>query len=316
MTAVKVTQPSNNVASNNTASGSSREFIDWHTHVWLPSQMADWDDYMPGAPASASYDLHESAMADGGVSKFLVIGLVFRQLGINVTNDFIASYVDAHEGRAIGVGCVDPNDPGAKEELERAAGLGLRGLKLSPPYQGFHPHSDAAWEIYELADRLGLFLMFHQGWVFHPKCSLKDANPILLDEVAGAFPEMKMIIAHLGAPWVWETAAVMRRRKNVLTDVSARIRRPWELYNGLMAAIDYQVIDRVVFGSDFPMISPGEGASLLRALNSRLPGAPEIPPEIIEDLITNRPLSLLDRQPAVAAGNLNDPLSSSGQECC
>lgn len=268
--------------------------VDWHTHVWLPEHLADWGNYMPGVPFRGSYAAHRAAMDEAGVERFVVIALTSRHLDVEIPNDFVAEYVAASEGRGIGVASVDPSDPGALEELERAmVELGLRGVKLSPPYQQFHPHADEAWAIYELVDKLGGFMIFHQGTVFHPRCPLDTANPLLLDQVAAAFPQTKIVIAHLGQPWIAETTAVMGRHKNVYTDISARLNRPWQLYNGLMAAIDYNTIGRVLFGTDFPLITPAAGIELLRSLSQRLPGAPPIPPEIIDDLIYRRPLSLL-----------------------
>lgn len=269
--------------------------IDWHTHVWEADQLGSWHQHLPRVVDTGKPELHEAAMEAAEVEQFVVIALTSKLMDLEISNDYIANFVDRHPGRAIGVACVDPNVDGACEELERAATeLKLSGLKLSPPYQGFHPHDDIAWELYELAERLGLFLIFHQGWVFHPDCSLDAANPLLLDPVARAYPRMKMVIAHLGQPWITETIAVMSRHKNVLTDISARLNRPWQLYNGLMSAMDYGVIDRVVFGTDFPVITPAEGIERLRGLSDRLAGMPEIPPEVIEDMLYRRPLTMLD----------------------
>ncbi|MYR07958.1 amidohydrolase family protein [Gordonia sp. SID5947] len=274
--------------------------VDWHTHVWLPEHLGDWGDYLHGAPEEGSHEQHAKAMAEAGVEGFIAIALTSRFLNMSVPNDYVAEYVNNSGGLGVGVASVDPNDPGALEELERAATeLKLRGLKLSPPYQNFHPQSDEAFAIYELADRFGMFLIFHQGTVFHPRCSLAAANPILLDPVAGAFPQMPMIIAHLGQPWIGETTAVMARHKNVFTDVSARLTRPWQLYNGLMGALDYNTIDRVLFGTDFPLVTPQRGAELLRGLNTRLQGVTPIPDDVIEGLLHNRPLSLITRTGAV-----------------
>jgi predicted TIM-barrel fold metal-dependent hydrolase len=276
----------------------ARQLIDWHTHVWLPDHLGDWGDYMPGVTKKGGYAAHEAAMNEAGVERFIVIALTSRYLEMGIPNDYIAAFVQRHGDRAIGVASVDPNDPGALEELERAVvDLGLRGVKLSPPYQQFHPHSDEAFAVYELAAKLGLFMIFHQGSVFHPRCKLDTANPLLLDEVAQAFPSTKIVIAHLGQPWIAETTAVMARHKNVLTDISARLNRPWQLYNGLMSAIDYRTIDRVVFGTDFPLITPAKGVQALMRLNERMAGAPPIPPEIIEDVLYRRPLSLLGASP-------------------
>jgi predicted TIM-barrel fold metal-dependent hydrolase len=301
-------EPSHPVGLSDVDAGARESIVDWHSHVWLPEHIGEWARYMPHTPSEAGHDSHRQAMADGSVEEFLVLALDFQQIGVHVPNEYVADYLAGFGSRGIGVASVDPADPSAVDKLTYAATeLGMRGLKLSPPYQGFHPHSDAAWEIYRKASDLGLFMIFHQGWVFDPRCSLEEANPILLDRVARGFPDMKIIIAHLGQPWITETVGIMRRHKNVFTDISARFSRPRQLYDGLVTAIEHGVIDRVLFGSDFPVISPFEAQKVLMDLESLLPGMPPISEGILTDLIRRRPLSLLDP---------DAPISAPETECC
>ena len=68
-------------------------------------------------------------------------------------HDFIAERVAEYPGRAVGFASVDPNDPGAADEFERAVTThGLRGLKISPTYQSIDPRSAACWRLYEIAE--------------------------------------------------------------------------------------------------------------------------------------------------------------------
>ena len=278
-----------------TQEGDRAGVIDWHMHIWLPEQLGEWSHLLPeNFAARGSPEQFERAFDESGIGTAVIVALVSRQLDLEVPNQFIADQVAKDPKRRIGVASVDPNDPDALDELSRAADLGLRGVKLSPPYQGFHPHAPEAWAIYEAAARRGMFLLFHQGWVFDPRCSLEEANPILLDRVAGAFPETNIIIAHLGQPWFWETISVMVRRSNVFTDVSARLTKPWQLSNALMAAMDYGVEDRILFGSDFPIVTPDEGIQLLLGLNDSFNGVPPLPQQLLRDIVWKRPLSLLD----------------------
>src|SRR4051812_5888467 len=146
------------------------ELIDWHTHLWRPEHLGhEWgpvlDDLLaPAKPSEmADFEGHGAAMRAAGVQGFGLIGLTIDQIGMEVPNDYIAEYLRAHGGHAIGVASVDPPRRGAAGEVRRAVTeLGLHGLKLSPPYQGYHPHAPEAWEVYETAAELGIFLMFHQ----------------------------------------------------------------------------------------------------------------------------------------------------------
>jgi predicted TIM-barrel fold metal-dependent hydrolase len=284
------------------------ELVDWHTHVWLPEHLGEFGRGLDDAgrklshqcwSGMGSHEDHDAAMARSGVDAFIVLGLCSRFLQLEIPNDYIAEQVRRHPGRAVGVGSVDPNDPEALMELRRMrTELGLQGLKLSPPYQDFDPHGSEAWAIYELADQQEMFLLFHQGSVFHPKCSIEHANPVLLDRVASAFPRMRIIICHCGQPWTNETVMLMARHANVYTDVSARLNRPWQLYTTLMTATDYHVTDKILFGSDFPVFQPDEARDLLLSLDDRLPGLPPVPDAVLDGILHERPFSLLGIDPA------------------
>ncbi len=277
--------------------------IDWHSHVWRSEHLEpEWgpelDANVAPAPAPSAlghYDSHLRAMDAAGIDVAIVLALVSCHVELEIPNEYVADFVRANPTRAIGFASVDPNDPQAVDKLRYAAtDLGLRGLKLSPPYQGFHPHSPEAWRVYEAAAELGLVVTFHQGGVFLRRGFLEYAYPSLLDRVARSFPTMKMIIAHVGQPWVPETVAVMFKNPNVFTDLSARYGRPWQLYGILMNLLDYGVWDRVLFGSDFPIYEPEDCLARFRTMG-REPtnGLAPIDPALIDSIIEQRPLSLL-----------------------
>ncbi|MFL5846893.1 MAG: amidohydrolase family protein [Solirubrobacteraceae bacterium] len=279
--------------------------VDWHSHVWeVPHLEPEWgpelDHNVSATPSrEGGYDSHRRAMDAAGVDVSIVLALVSCHLELDIPNEYVAGFVEANPGRAIGFASVDPSDPQAVDKLRYAAtDLGLKGLKLSPPYQAFHPHSPEAWRVYEAAAELGLVVTFHQGGVFARRGVLEYAYPALLDKVARSFPQMKIIVAHMGQPWVHETVAVMFKNPNVFADLSARFGRPWQLYTILLNILDYGVMDRVLFGSDFPIFDPSECLAKFRALGTEgAAGLPPIDPAVIESVITDRPLSLLGLTP-------------------
>jgi hypothetical protein len=270
-------------------------------HVWLPEHLGpEWGPelesrYNRPVGAIATFEEADDARREAGVDVAVAIGLTSPHLRMSIPNEFIAEYVERGQGSTIGFASVDPNDPQAVDQLRYAATtLGLKGLKLSPPYQAFHPHAPEAIEVYRAAAELGLVVMFHQGAVFMPRAVLEVANPALLDKVARDFPDLRIIVAHAGQPWFAETVALMYKHANVFADLSARFHRPWQLHNILLAAIDYKVTDRLLFGTDFPVLRPQYCVEELRAINERTGGRlPEIPAALIEDLIYGRPPSLL-----------------------
>jgi predicted TIM-barrel fold metal-dependent hydrolase len=276
-----------------------RQLVDWHTHCFLPEHLsAESRATMEArgvAAGEAWPDEHRRGVAEGGAEKFVVIKMP-TGWGRGIPNDFIAEYVARYPGRAVGFAAVDPNEAGAGREFERSVTeLGLRGLKLSPVYHGFDPWSPAAWRLYEMADGFGAPVMFHMGGAYDPAAALEWGNPLLLDRVGRAFPRLRMIVAHLGQPMMQETVMLMRKNENVFADLSARFHRPWQLYHGLRVAIEYKVTDRLLFGSDFPVMTTREAAQAFRAINDwgaevRLP---PIPPELIEGILYERPLELV-----------------------
>ena len=185
---------------------------------------------------------------------------------------------------------------GALDELERArTDLGLKGIKLGPNYQVFDPLGDAALRVYELAQRHGLPILFHQGASPVQDAPLRYAHPLLMDEIAIRFPELRVVMAHLGHPWQRETIVTIRKHPHVYADVSALFYRPWSFYEGLRLATEWGALDKLLFGSDFPIATPAETAAGLRRVNDPIEGTklPPVPLDKIEELIERDPLPLL-----------------------
>lgn len=273
--------------------------VDWHTHVWLPEHLGpEWGPELDahythrpshhGTPAE-----HRTAMERAGVSVAVVLALTSRYLSLDVPNEFVAEYVASDPDRLVGIASVDPNDPDAPARLRYAVeDLGLRGVKLAPPYQNFHPHSDLAWAVYRQAAELDAVMIFHQGAVSHSRGVLEYAQPVLLDRVAREFPHLRIVIAHMGQPWWHEVVPLLRKHPNMYADLSARCTRPFQLKQILLAALDYGVQDKLLFGSDFPVFDPAEHAHALLAVNDHADGR-DVPLEVLDAIVHARPLSPL-----------------------
>ena len=273
--------------------------VDWHTNMGLPEHGVESGASNMKARTSAtqsadpdSFDRHVANVVD----RFVVITQYFPRLGITVPNEFVAQNIAKYGDRAIGLAGIDPFEPDATKKLEHAVKeLGMRGLKWSPVYGGFDPHCPEAWEIYRTCDRLNLPILWHQSAAFAQFSHHEHGNPTLIDKIARTYPNVKMIVAHIGQPWIGDCIVLMRKHPQILADLSARFHRKWQLYNGLMLALEYKVTDRLLFGSDFPLRSPREALAEFRSLNDWGPDVrlPKFPDEVIEDIITNRPLSLV-----------------------
>lgn len=244
--------------------------IDYHTHIGeeqhYSREYADEGFRMRGRPARrAAPDLHYQVMKD--IDHVVVLAFRSRHLGFEVPNDYVAEYCSRDPQKLIGFACVDPHDHGALGELKHCvADLGLRGLKTSPIYQGYDPLDERMMPIYRFCADQGLPVLTHHGTTFPRRAPLKWAHPEQLERVALAFPDLRIVIAHLGHPWEAETISVIRKHRHVYSDVSALFYRPWQLYNSLMLCREYGVWHKLIFGTDYPVSEPAESIAGLRKM--------------------------------------------------
>jgi predicted TIM-barrel fold metal-dependent hydrolase len=277
--------------------------IDIHSHVPTHRSFVPEDElvvnskWRPDRPVAATttWADYDAAFADIEVSVAFTIARDRTQVD-STRNDAVAEFVAAAPGRRIGFLSIHPEVPGAEDELERArTDLGLKGIKLGPNYQVFDPLGPAALRIYELAEQHGLPILFHQGASPVRDAPLRFAHPLVMDEVAIRFPELRVVMAHLGHPWQRETIVTIRKHPHLYADISALFYRPWSFYEGLRLATEWGVLDRLLFGSDFPIATPSETAAGLRAVNDPIAGTalPPVPLDAIEELIARDPLPLL-----------------------
>lgn len=181
-----------------------------------------------------------------------------------VPNDHVAGIVRRYPKQFAGFATVDPwKGRAAIAEAQRcAAELGLRGLKFHPQQQAFFPNDQRFYPLWEAAQRLGLTVLFHTGTtgvgVGRPGgggIKLKYARPIpYIDDVAADFPELTIIMAHPSFPWQDEQLAMLVHKPNVYMDLSG-----WspKYFSPLLVQYAKTLVqDKVMFGSDYPVISP------------------------------------------------------------
>jgi predicted TIM-barrel fold metal-dependent hydrolase len=276
--------------------------IDCHTHLWrigehigpfLPEEARRaWG--MRPEQMDVSPERHREAVR--GVDGAIVLGFHAPYMEVVVPNDYLADYIRTDPDRLVGFASVNPVEPRAREELERCYhDLGLRGLKLGPIYQNYDPTDGAAFPVYDFAERHGIPIMIHQATTFPSTGHLRYALPILLDEVAIRFPELRIVLAHLGHPWEAECVVTVRKHRNLYTDISALHCRPWRFYQAMITAVEYGVGDRILFGSDFPFFTPEQTAAGLRGVNdiARRTALPRVPESLIEAILERNAFRVL-----------------------
>jgi len=230
------------------------------------------------------------------VDKSIVLGFKSRYLQAEIPNQYVSDYVKRFPQKLIGFAGIDPTEPTAVAEVKAAKNeLHLRGITVSPPNQDFHPTDSRAMRVYAEAEKLGMPMLVHPGSQFNVQSKLEFSRPYMWDEVSRSFPALRIVLAQLGQPWVEETILLLGKHPNVFADVSGLLRRPWQAYNSLLGCYQYGVIDKLLFGSDFPYTNATECIETLYSINQFAQGTnlPVIPREALRGIVERDTLSLL-----------------------
>ena len=245
------------------------QIINAHTHVVDANEVfaegnRHYLDYLRGIPTFSDLNQVEAMLSvenllkqmdEAGIEK----SVLFAMEGPILTagNEFVANLCTEYPNRFIGFASVNPLLPKASYKLKRAIEChNLKGLKLHPPLQNFYPNDPAIWPVYQMASDLGIPVVFHVGSTpFGNMVKLKQADPILIDDVANAFPGLKIVLTHLGTLWHNESFMITEKHPNVYIDTAAY---PYELKELLNEKLIMRVGEKkFIFGTDFPM--PYEG---------------------------------------------------------
>ena len=259
--------------------------IDVHSHVWQKEDVYSdaWEEALEFWDGPKTYpkdfDVLLKEMDEVGIDRVVLLasnqGPAFNFS--RTPNEFVAKIIKKHSDRFLGFGSTcsitkdGRFDRRSLDEVERAViNLGLKGIKLAIPYWGdYLPTDPKLYPLYAKIEALGVPILFHQSAVAMPKlckhrppiASMKNSMPVFLDDVANDFPDLKLIIAHLGMPWVEETCALMQKNPNIYADVAsiAPNSSPQYMFRCLLTAKDLGVIDKVLYGSDGPNVGISGG---------------------------------------------------------
>lgn len=180
-----------------------------------------------------------------------------------LTNDEVSAVVAKYPGRFVGFASVDPwKGDRAVAEMERAIkDLGLIGAKFHPGIQAFYPNDARFYPLYQKIAELGVPALFHTGTnglgAGTPGgmgVKLDFTRPIYLDHVAADFPTLTVIGAHPAWPWHEEMLAIIGHKSNVFMDLSGW--SPKYIPKAIMDEARSRLQDRILFGSDYPFITP------------------------------------------------------------
>lgn len=245
--------------------------IDAHTHTWSRDIISERDKESRRIAAErlgvelvldSPITTLRKAVTASDVDRAVVLPVDsgFDQempLSLTEKTDWHANEVRDDENIVTFVG-LDPRrgEIGLKE-LERAVKKkGCRGWKMYPP-NGFYPDEKEFDPYYKLCVDLDIPIIIHQGFTPRHK-HVKYARPVYVDRVAADFPDLKIVLAHVGYPWQDETLMIASKNPNVSVDVSG-----WQVFASTVPAKVFQMIgdakilrvfpNRMLFGSDFPL---------------------------------------------------------------
>lgn len=275
--------------------------IDIHTHfVRCPEDFSEpffSDLERCGIPVSSwTYSEEEYLAGTAAADKAVVFGLSGARTGWNVKNQRVAEFARRHPDKYIFFTSIDPAAPDFMEQLRHDhLQLGCKGVKLGPVYQGVHPLDPRCMEIYDYCEKNGLPIVTHMATTFSSGVPLEYARPALMDRAACEFPRLKIVLAHLGHPWIDECIAAIRHQPNLYADLSALYYRPWQFYNAMLSLQEYGAGNKVLFGSDFPATTTADSVAGLRGVNriAERAGLPLIAEELIEGILNRDSLAIL-----------------------
>jgi uncharacterized protein len=211
-------------------------------------------------------------------------------------NNQLSQYAERYAQKMIGFALINPltDDVSVKNVKAFTEKLGLKGIVLYCTQTAFHPADTKAMQLYESAQDLRLPVFFHNNPVGQGGI-LEYGRPFLLDEVARAFPKMKIIVGNMGFPFYDQTQCLLTKHENVFADLSVKPGNIWQVYNIVMSAYEQGVMDKLLFGSAFPAAKAEDCMESLLGFNKLWAGVnmPAVPRSAIQSVIERDTLKIL-----------------------
>jgi predicted TIM-barrel fold metal-dependent hydrolase len=268
------------------------ELVAIDTHVHLECE----DDSNAADSAAKKYFGDSAAPRDrAGLAKYYRsrrIGCVVFTVDERLTgkprfsNDVVAEFAAQNSDIMIAFASIDPTRGSeAVSEAKRLVAAGVvRGLKLHPPLQQFFPNDRIAYPLYEVFAEARLPVLFHTG---HSGIGtgmpggggvrLKYGNPMYIDDVAVDFPGLPIILAHPSFPWQDEAISICLHKPTVYIDLSGW--SPKYFPANLVQYANTLLKKKVLFGSDYPLITPDRWMADFAKLDIK----PEVRPLILKE---------------------------------
>ena len=243
--------------------GSPVERIDFHAHIY-PDKIAEKASQATGdfygitpAYSGTSKELLTSGKA-AGISRFVLLPVATKPDQVSHINDFIADEVSAHN-EFYGFGTLHPDCENILEETEHIISLGLKGIKLHPDTQQFNTDDKRLFEVFDYIQGK-IPLLVHCG-----DNRFDFSHPRRLKNVIDKFPHLQVIAAHLGGWSLFDEAFELLKDENCYLDISSTMMfLPPEQIEHYIHGYG---VERILFGTDFPLWRPEQEVASFRRLN-------------------------------------------------
>jgi hypothetical protein len=267
--------------------------IDIHTHASLSSvQPRDpcsipmdehMQAYFKSAPTPTNEQVAEYFRARNMVAVIFPVDCEHELGHWRVPNEEVAELAQTYNDCLIPFASIDPHKGklGVREAVKLIEDYGVRGFKFHPTAQGFYPNDRMAYPLYEVIQDAGLVALFHTGQTGVGAGApggfglrLKYSNPMHIDDVAADFPNLKIVMAHPSFPWQEEALAVATHKPTVYIDLSG-----WspKYFPPILVRYANSILkDRILFGSDYPVITPDRWIADFEKLDIKLEVRPLI----------------------------------------
>ena len=269
--------------------------IDVHTHAWKSALRVE-DAPTESQAAMGRYfryqPQHQTVPEMAEMYRKLKMAFVVftvdgeRGASRRITNEEIAELAHQHSDVAIPFASIDPHRGAEGVRLARKLikDYGVRGFKFHPSVQEFFPNDRMAYPLYEVIAEAKLPALFHTGQTGVGAGTpggggvrLKYSHPMLLDDVAVDFPDMPIILAHPSFPWQEEALSVATHKPQVYIDLSGWSPRYFPPI--LVQYANTLLKDKILFGSDYPVMSPERWMADFEKLAIK----PEVRPLILKE---------------------------------
>ena len=239
---------------------------DGHGHVSLDQELLDASAKYFKSTADRTPTVERLAERYRALSMAAVIFTVDATTALGhpaLSSVEIADAAAEHADVLIPFGSVDPHQPDlAVERVRRLVGEhGVRGFKFHPTLQAFMPNDERFYPIYAAIEEAGVPVVFHTGQTGigaglpgGRRLKLRYSQPMLIDDVAADFADLTVILAHPSVPWQDEAISMATHKANVFIDLSGW--SPKYFPPQLVRAARSYLADKVMFGSDYPVIDP------------------------------------------------------------